>query len=80
MVNFLGLGRSKANEEMNCNRLVKYDGKKLEITGLSIGDFKIGNLDIEPVLLQTVSHALMLLDASQYTLCTSISNLTDKQR
>jgi hypothetical protein len=66
-------------DEMTCERLVKnYDGKSIQIAGLNFGGFELGKLGIEPKLLQTVSHALMLLDASQYDLCTSIKNMRDK--
>ena len=80
LLNILGIRISKDGEDIKCERLVKYDGKKLEISGLSVGDFKLGKFGIEPTLLQTASHALMLLDASQYYYCSSIRNLKDKQR
>jgi hypothetical protein len=66
-------------KDIICERLVKnYDGKSIHIAGLNFGGFQLGNFGIEPKLLQTVSHALMLLDASQYDLCNSIKNMKDK--
>src|SRR5215203_2642616 len=73
---------ANADEEdhMTCERLVKnYDGKSIQIAGLNFGGFELGKFGIEHKLLQTVSHALMLLDASQYDLCTSIKNMQDKE-
>lgn len=79
------LGRFKffsreADDELKCERLVKYNGKKIEIAGLQIGGFQLGKLNIEPKLLQAVSHALMLLDASQYDLCRTIKGIKDKKK
>lgn len=68
------------NDDIKCERLVKkIDGKSIEIAGLNFGGFQLGKFGIEPKLLQTVSHALMLLDASQYDLCNSIKNIKDEE-
>src|SRR5688500_12734501 len=67
------------NVDINCERLVKnYDGKSIEISGLNFGGIQLGKFGMEPKLLQAVSHALMLLDSSQYDLCNSIKNIRDK--
>jgi hypothetical protein len=67
-------------DDIKCERLVKnYDGKSIEISGLNFGGVQLGKFGVEPKLLQTVSHALMLLDASQYDLCNSIKNIKDKE-
>jgi hypothetical protein len=44
---------------------------------LNVGNIQLGKLGIEPKILQTASQALLILDASQYDLCSSIRNLTD---
>ena len=38
--------------EIDCERLVKYDGKKIEVAGLEFGNFKLGRFGFEPTLLQ----------------------------
>src|SRR5215831_14719409 len=76
-----GISRSDSdnNRDIVCERLVKkIDDKSIEIAGLNFGGIQLGKFGIEPRLLQTVSHALMLLDASQYDLCSSIKNMKDK--
>ena len=64
---------------MECQRIVKsYDGKSIKLSGFSIGDIKLGELGIEPKLIQAASQALLILDASQYDLCVSIRNVSDE--
>jgi len=72
---------TNTDDDIKCERLVKnYDGKSIEIAGLNFGgSFQLGKFGIEPKLLQTVSHALMLLDESQYDLCMSVKNMQDKE-
>lgn len=73
--------KSKNKEnEIECERLIKYDGRKIEISGVELGNFKLGKFGIERTLLQAASHALMLLDASQYNLCKSIKGIGDEER
>ena len=68
------------NDDIICERLVKkIDVISIEIAGLNFGGFQLGKFGIEPKLLQTVGHALMLLDASQYDLCNSIKNIKDEE-
>lgn len=78
MVRFWLFGR-KNNTVIQCERLVKYNGHQIEIGGLGFGDFQLGKLRIEPKVLQAVSHALMLLDASQYYFCTKIKAISEKE-
>ena len=69
-----GLGK-----DMQCPHLIKYDGKKVEVSGLSFQGFELGKLAIDQKLLQAVSQAMMFLDASQYHFCQSVKNAPDEE-
>src|ERR671910_1630726 len=71
--------RRKDKEGIKCEHLIKYDRTKVQISGLSLGDYKLGEFGIDPKLLQAASHALMLLDATQYDLCITIKGITDNK-
>ena len=64
---------------LKCEHLVKFDGHKIEITGLSLGNFKLGSLGIEPTLIQAAGQSLMMLDASQYSLCQKVKGAPDEE-
>jgi hypothetical protein len=67
-------------KNIECHRIVKsYDGKSIQIAGLNFGNIQLGKLGIEPKLIQAASQALLILDASQYDLCSSIQNLTSEE-
>ena len=68
---------------LNCGHLVNYTQRAVKVelqtpvphlgkVGVSVG--------VEPKLLQSASHAVMLLDASSYHLCKMIEALTDKEK
>jgi hypothetical protein len=63
---------------VECKHLIKYNGQRVEISSLSFQGFELGKLDIKPELLQSVSHALMLIDASQYHFCEAVKNAPDE--
>jgi hypothetical protein len=65
--------------KMECAHLIKYNGINLEISGLAFQPLQLGKLAVEQKLLQTVSHALMLLDASQYHFCQAVRNAPDEE-
>jgi hypothetical protein len=70
--------RKKSKDDgLQCERMVKYDGMKIEISGIDVSGYKLGKVGVERTLLQTVSHSLMLLDFAQYDLCTKIRGLSD---
>jgi hypothetical protein len=66
-------------DKMECYHLIKYNGTNLEISGLSFQGVQLGKLAIEQKLLQAVSHALMLIDASQYLFCQAVKNAPDDE-
>ena len=66
------------NEGITCQRLVKYQNNSIEFSGVNISNITIGKFGIEPKLVQAASHALMLLDAYQYDVCLSVSNIEDR--
>ena len=53
--------------------------KRIEVSGISFQGFELGKASIEPTLLQAVSHALMLLDASQFHLCEALKGAPDEE-
>jgi hypothetical protein len=67
------------SDDYKCEHLIKYDGRSIAIEGVSYGNIQVGKVGIERKLVQAASHALMLLDASQYSLCTSIKNINNKE-
>ena len=67
------------NDSQECKHLIKYDGKRIEVSGISFQGFELGKASIEPRLLQAVSHALMLLDASQFHLCEAVKGAPDEE-
>ena len=67
------------NDSQECKHLIKYDGKRIEVSGISFQGFELGKASIEPTLLQAVSHALMLLDASQFHLCEAVKGAPDEE-
>ena len=74
----LGISIGGRND-LKCEHLVKFDGTKIEITGLSLGNFKLGSLGIEPTLIQAAGQSLMMLDASQYSLCQKVKGAPDEE-
>jgi hypothetical protein len=69
-----------AGPHLDCEHLVKYDGKKIEIAGLSfLGKFQLGSLNIEPTIIQAAGQSLMMLDASQYSLCQKVKGAPDDE-
>ena len=66
-------------DKMECSHLIKYNGTNLEISGLSFQGVQLGKLAIEQKLLQAVSHALMIIDASQYHFCQAVKNAPDEE-
>src|SRR5215212_4291894 len=66
-------------DKIECTHLIKYDGKNVEISGLSFRGIQLGKLAIEPKLLQAVSQALMIIDASQYHFCQAVKNAPDEE-
>ena len=69
----------RRNNEINCQHLVKYDGKNIQLSGIDIGGLQHGQFKFETKVLQTAGHALMLSDAHQYELCTLINSIEDKK-
>jgi hypothetical protein len=67
------------SNKMECSHLIKYNGTNLEISGLSFQGVSLGKLAIEQKLLQTVSHALMLIDGAQYHFCQAVKNAPDEE-
>ena len=67
------------SDDYKCEHLIKYDGRSIAIEGVIYGNIQVGKVGIERKLVQAASHALMLLDASQYSLCTSIKNINNKE-
>ena len=53
--------------------------KGYEVSGISFQGFELGKASVEPKLLQAVSHALMLLDASQFHLCEAVKGAPDEE-
>jgi len=79
----LRLGGSKKHEEnaeLDCERLIKLKGSKLEIAGIEFETFKLGKIGYESTLRQTVNQSIILLDASQYDLCKAIKGLKDPDK
>jgi hypothetical protein len=70
--------RTRRDDGIECNRNVKYDGKRVEITGLKIGEHELGGVKIEPQTLRTLGSAALLLDLSQYDLCMTIKNMKNE--
>jgi hypothetical protein len=62
---------------MECAHLIKYNGTNLEISGFAFEPLQLGKLGVEQKLLQTVTHALMLLDSSQYYFYHAVKNAPD---
>lgn len=67
-------------DELECERLIKLKGSKLEIAGIEIQQLKLGKLGYESTLRQTVNQSIILLDASQYDLCKAIKGLKDSTK
>jgi effector-associated domain 7 (EAD7)-containing protein len=71
----LGFGK----EKQECKHLIKYDGTKVEVSGVSFQGFQVGGVSVEQKLLQATSQALMLLDASQFHLCEAVKGAPDEE-
>ena len=67
------------NNEINCQNLIKFDGKNIQLYGIDVGGLQLGQFKYGTEVLQTAGHALMLLDAHQYQLCTLINSIEDKK-
>jgi hypothetical protein len=70
--------RRKDKDEIRCEHLVRYDGIHVNVAGIKIENFSVGQVSVERNILQAAFHALMLLDASQYDLCLAIKGLMDR--
>lgn len=64
---------------MHCERFIKYNGIKIDLSGLGLDILKIGELGIETTLLQAASQSLMILDFSHFTLCNAVKNAPDEE-
>jgi hypothetical protein len=64
---------------LRCERRVNYDGTKVEVSGINFKGFNLGKIGVEKKILQTASHALMILDFEAYDLCMSVNGAPDKE-
>ncbi len=70
------ISREKAHD---CKQLIKYDGRNFKFSGLTLGDFQMGGINISKEKLQIACHTAMLLDQSQYNLCLEIKRIQNKK-
>jgi len=60
--------------KVECKYLIKHYGYGGKVSGIGIPNVKVGEISIEPKLLQATTQALELIDASQYHLCQLLNN------
>jgi hypothetical protein len=65
--------------KLDCKYLIKHYGRSGKVSGIEVPNVKVGEISIEPKLLQAASQALELIDASQYYLCQSVNNAPDDE-
>jgi hypothetical protein len=70
--------RKQDKDVIKCEHLVRYDGIHVNVAGIKIENFSVGQVSVERNILQAAFHALMLLDASQYDLCLAVKGLMDR--